>query len=135
MDLSPAEVGYFIQQVALSAASFGVAESDIAIVGKALNGLFNVRCAPPTVVIPTQPARLQSICIQESCPLSPNDTCSAYPPAVKPAVANATMAGNPSSSNTTAGSAGSTPIATSSAGRVVIGFGTVVLGGLFAMLL
>lgn len=135
MDLSPAEVGYFIQQVALSAASFGVAESDIAVVGKALNSLFNVRCAPPTVVIPTQPARLQSICIQESCPLAPNDTCSAYPAAVKPAVANATLAGNSSSMNPTGGSAGSTPITTSSAARVVVGCGTVVLGGMFAMLL
>ena len=39
MVLTPAENGYFIQQVALAAASFGVAQSDIMAVGMALDGL------------------------------------------------------------------------------------------------
>lgn len=78
MDLNPYEVTYFIEQVAMAAASFGVAEDDLAVVGTALNSLFNVRCAPATTVIPAQGALLQSICIDGSCPLSPNNTCSAY---------------------------------------------------------
>jgi hypothetical protein len=43
MDLSYAEVGYFISQVADSAASFGVAKDDLTVVGNALTSLFDVR--------------------------------------------------------------------------------------------
>lgn len=101
MDLSYAEVGYFIQQVALAAASFGVSQDDIATVGKALNTIFNVRCAPPTTVIPAQGAQLQSICEDETCPLAPMPTCAAYPATMKPAMSNSTMG---SGSNSTMGS-------------------------------
>lgn len=104
MDLSAAEVGYFIQQVALAASSFGVAQDDIAIVGKALNSIFNVRCAPPTTVIPAQGAQLQSICEDETCPLAPNNTCAAYPAAMKPAKANSTMMAGSGMANATMGS-------------------------------
>jgi hypothetical protein len=78
MDLSYAEVGYFITQVALSAASFGVAQSDLQIVGTALGSLFDVRCAPPTVIIPAQGAQLQSICTDMTCPLAVNSSCALY---------------------------------------------------------
>jgi len=78
MDLSSAEVGYFISQVAASAASFGVATDDLTVVGTALNTLFNRDCSPPTVVIPSQPAALQAICIGTDCKLSDNATCSDY---------------------------------------------------------
>jgi hypothetical protein len=95
MDLSAAEVGYFIEQVALAATSFGVTMDDVAVVGKALNTIFNVRCAPPTTVIPAQGAQLQSICEDETCPLAPMATCAAYPPTMKPLKANSTMSGSP----------------------------------------
>ncbi|KAH6692224.1 hypothetical protein F5X68DRAFT_250410 [Plectosphaerella plurivora] len=84
MDLDPSELGYFIQQVALSAQSFGVAEADITAVGKALSSLFNVRCAPPTEVIPGGGVQLQSICIAGACPVAENDTCQCYAAAVEP---------------------------------------------------
>ncbi|KAL1306777.1 hypothetical protein AAFC00_005438 [Neodothiora populina] len=103
MDLDAAEVGWFIQNVALAAASFGVAEADIAIVGKALNSIFNVKCAPPTTVIPAQGPQLQSICQADDCVLSPNATCAAYPMTMEPAVANSTLAGG-AMSNSTSGS-------------------------------
>lgn len=94
MDLSPAEVGYFIEQVGLAASSFGVATDDINAVAGQLNKIFNVRCAPPTIVIPAQGPQLQSICLEDSCPLSPNDTCSAYPATMEPAVVNGSTSSN-----------------------------------------
>ncbi|KAF8848061.1 hypothetical protein BDZ45DRAFT_664989 [Acephala macrosclerotiorum] len=110
MDLSHAEVTWFIDQVALSAMSFGVAKDDLAVVGTALNSLFNYRCAPPTVVVPAQGPQLQSICIDSTCPILPNGTCSSYQAAMKPALANSTQpttnstVGPYSNSSCTAGS-------------------------------
>jgi uncharacterized membrane protein YgcG len=78
MDLGPAEMGYFIQQVALSGASFGVAQDDLQIVGQSLNAAFNLRCAPEAEIIPGQGAQLNSMCIADNCPLHPNATCAAY---------------------------------------------------------
>jgi hypothetical protein len=78
MALSPSEIGYFIQQVALSASSFGVAESDLAVVGTALTSLFDYRCAPPTTVIMSQGPQLNAICIDSTCPLAVNATCDKY---------------------------------------------------------
>ncbi|KAI9811864.1 MAG: hypothetical protein M1827_005215 [Pycnora praestabilis] len=92
MDLNPYQVGYFIEQVGMAAASFGVTTADVTAVGMALTKLFDYRCAPPTTVVPAQGAQLQSICIDSTCPLSPNATCAAYAPAVQPAVANVTLA-------------------------------------------
>jgi hypothetical protein len=114
MDLSAAEVGYFIEQVAMSAASFGVAQDDLTIVRKAINGLFNVGCAPPTAIIPSLPAELQSICTDDTCALSPNATCSSYDATMEPAAANSTMSGNGTSSM---GSMGSSSIATGGASK------------------
>jgi len=78
MDLNAAEVGYFIEQVGLSAASFGVAMSDVQLVGNTLNKAFGYKCAPDMVIIPTQPAALQSICIAEDCPIAEDADCSGY---------------------------------------------------------
>ena len=124
MNLDPNELGYFITQVGLSAASFGVTTEDVTTVGQALGKLFGYRCAPPTVVVPSQGAHLQSICQADTCPLSPNDTCKAYTQSVKPGVANATLAmgeGTNSTSNsstnassTDASSTGTSPSATPS---------------------
>ncbi|KAI1077258.1 hypothetical protein F5B20DRAFT_583502 [Whalleya microplaca] len=108
MDLDSAEVGYFINQVALAAASFGVAQDDISAVGTALTSLFDVRCAPPTTAIMAQGPQLQSICIAEDCPLAPNSTCSSYEPAVEPVSASSSMLAtasstpNPEGNSTTA---------------------------------
>lgn len=79
MNLNLAENTYFIQQVGMAAASFGVADADVEAVGKSLNEIFNVRCAPPTEVIPGQGKQLQSICIdEETCPLAKDAMCGKY---------------------------------------------------------
>jgi hypothetical protein len=63
MALDAFQVGYFITQVGLSAASFGVATADVEAVGKALMDLFGHKCAPPATVVPSQGPQLQSVCI------------------------------------------------------------------------
>ncbi|KAG9254864.1 uncharacterized protein F5Z01DRAFT_99322 [Emericellopsis atlantica] len=79
MNLNLAENTYFIQQVGMAAASFGVAEEDVTTVGMALNSLFNVRCAPPATAVKAQGPQLQSICIDEkTCPLADNADCALY---------------------------------------------------------
>lgn len=108
MVLNPYEMGYFIEQVALSAASFGVAESDIMAVGKALNSLFNYRCAPEVTVIKAQGPQWQSTCTDSSCPLADNATCSAYEMVPQPAVANATLAMGEGSNSSSSASGSST---------------------------
>ncbi|KAH7134542.1 hypothetical protein B0J13DRAFT_641053 [Dactylonectria estremocensis] len=102
MDLDYAEVTYFVTQVGLAAASFGVAEDDIKGVATALNSLFNVRCAPATTVIKAQGSQLQSICIAESCPLAMDGVCSKYDTPVEPK--NATVTGS-STATMTSGTA------------------------------
>jgi len=95
MDLDIYEVSYFIQQVGLSAASFGVSMDDVNTVGKALMMAFGYRCAPPAVIIPGSGAMLQSICIAPNCPLAPNATCSMYQSNITmpvPAAGNGSMA-------------------------------------------
>lgn len=119
MALDPFQMGYFIEQVALSAASFGVAQSDIEAVGQALGSLFNYRCAPKTTVIKAQGPQYQSICTNDSCPLADNATCAAQPSMPQPLVANATLADGegriPSGSATMSGSASGTASSASSA--------------------
>lgn len=78
MDLNHAQVMWFIQQVGLSAKSFGASDADITTVANLLTKVFNYRCSPPTTVIPEQGAQLQSICQDASCPLDPAATCAAY---------------------------------------------------------
>jgi len=143
MDLSYAEVGYFIQQVALSGASFGVAESDLAGVGTALNSLFGYRCAAAVTVIPAQGPQLQSICTDAmTCPLAPNNTCSAYDTTIgEPKVENVTMSASSTSSGKTSPTATGTttpsPMISKAAGSVAqIGLSVVgLIGGVAALLL
>ena len=92
MALDQYQVGYFIEQVGLAAASFGVAKDDVTAVGKALTQLFDYRCAPNTTVVPEQGPQLQSICIVDTCPIALNATCPAYAPVIEPFAANATLA-------------------------------------------
>ncbi|KAJ5667810.1 uncharacterized protein N7477_006380 [Penicillium maclennaniae] len=129
MVLDPYQMGYFIEQVGLAAASFGVAESDITVVATALTSLFDYRCAPKTTVINTQGAQYQSICTDEMCPLAMNSTCAAQPVMLQPLVANQTLAagegrnssesasatGSSSTSTSTSGSTSSTPSAAGAA--------------------
>jgi len=84
MDLNAAQMGYFIQQVALAAQSFGVSQTDVMAVGQSLNSLFNVRCAPPATAIPEQGPQLQPICIDPNCAQSPNPQCGSYQVATVP---------------------------------------------------
>ena len=143
-------MGYFITQVGLAAASFGVAEADIKTVGESLNKAFNMRCAPAISLGKGIPEVLQNICLAESCPLAANANCSAYDKAVKPGVANSTLAdgqGNSSlsvmpsmtmtgtdmtASMTSAGGASATTSggATASSGAAVMNVVSVAAGGL-----
>lgn len=102
MDLSYAEVTYFIQQVALSAQSFGVAQEDLGVAGTALNSLFNVKMAAAVTVIPSQGAQLQSICVDDTCPLAPNSTTKGYETVSEPVAANSSNTDSSSSASGTA---------------------------------
>ena len=99
MDLDAHEVGYFIQQVGLSAQSFGVSSDDVAAVGNLLTTTFDGKCSAAATVIPAQGAQLQAICTANDCPMAANANCPAY--GANPGrPANATSAsGSPSSSS------------------------------------
>lgn len=144
MDLNPYQVAYFIDQVALAAESFGVAKSDISIVGAALSSLFDYRCAPATTVIKAQGPALQSICIADTCPIAPNSTCNGVMAALQPGVANSTLAqgeGNMtstatsvySSSSATATGSSSSSSSSPSTGAAATNAAGVVVSGVLAM--
>ena len=104
MSLNAHQVGYFIQQVGKAAASFGISDEDVMIIGAALSEKFDYRCSPQSTVVYSQGPQLQAICQDDTCPLSPNASCSAYGTPVEPVVANATLAmgeGTNSTSNST----------------------------------
>src|SRR5579871_77703 len=111
MDLNVYQLSYFITQVGLAAASFGVATSDVEAVGMALQQSFGYRCSPPAAIVPQVPAQLQSICIAPDCPLAANANCSAYGSVAAPAYANGT---NSTSSMTSSNVPTSTGTATTS---------------------
>ncbi|KAI0199940.1 hypothetical protein F4808DRAFT_471143 [Astrocystis sublimbata] len=162
MALDENEVGYFITQVGLAASSFGVADSDVQAVGKALIGLFDHRCSPPTTAIKAQGPQLQAICIADTCPLAENATCDKYEPVIEPTLvsssssASATPTGSyssgapyptahPTGSNSTATTTGSSsqsgsPTSSSTviptAGAAANGLGlAAVAGGVLAFML
>jgi hypothetical protein len=58
MALDVLQIGYFITQIGLSAASFGVAQVDMVAVDVSLN------CAPPATVALSQGLQLQAVCIE-----------------------------------------------------------------------
>jgi hypothetical protein len=135
MDLNPAQVGYFITQVALAGASFGVAQEDLMAIGTTLGNVFGVRCAPEVTLAPSFGSQLQSICIDESCPLSPNATCAAYGPSVAPKnVTSGTPVTPPGSSGTSTMMPSPTTSRPSSAGRAEAGLVAVAVA-VFAVLL
>jgi hypothetical protein len=151
MNLNFAENTYFITQVGLAAASFGVAEEDIAAVAEALSTLFNVRCAPPTAVIPDQGEQLHSICIdEETCPLAENATCELYekeddeecPPTSTPAPTESAIPPPPGGNSTaiptsapTPSPTGDNPPAVPTGGAAVHGIGSAAVAAGFAALL
>lgn len=79
MALKPSQVGYFIQQVGLAAASFGVADEDVQAVGCALSSTFGYRCSPPTDPLTGPGPSSQSICTAENCPVDVGGVCALYP--------------------------------------------------------
>lgn len=111
MVLDPNELAYFITQVGLSAASFGVAAADVQAAGGALSKLFDNRCGAATTVIPSQGPQLESICTDPSCPLASNSSCTNQ----------ATIA----SPNTTSG----TPLPSAAGGSGASGTGSAAAGG------
>jgi hypothetical protein len=115
MDLSANELGYFVTQVGLAAASFGVAPDDLAPVGEALDNIFGYRCSQPIEVLPNEAPELQSICINETCPLAPNATCSSYDIAFLPPQANTTVTEQYPSELTTATSPPATKVSANDA--------------------
>jgi hypothetical protein len=142
MDLSYAEVSYFIEQVGLSAASFGVATADVTAVGTALSEAFGYRCEPPLTIIPAQGAQLQSVCTADDCPLSPNATCASYQNVSMPAVANSSLIPSNTASGTATplssatSSTATTPATVSTAAGATVGMSfAAVAGGLAAMFL
>jgi len=138
MDLSYAEVTYFVEQVGLAAESFGVTTADATAVGNELMAAFGYSCSPPAVIIPYQPAELQAICIDSTCPVAPvNATCSSYAAAMEPGMSNATTSVTATSSSgaSATGSSTSTPMPVSSGGAVALGINVAVIAGGFAALL
>lgn len=79
MDLDHDQMGYFIEQVGMSAASFGAATCDVTIVGDALTKIFDYQCSPPYALTAEDGPHRQSICIASSCPFDPMADCSLYP--------------------------------------------------------
>jgi hypothetical protein len=133
MDLSAAEVGYFVTQVALAGASFGVSNDDLTGVGKALNSLFGMSCSPPAEVITGQGSQLQAICIDSTCPVATNAVCSQYDTAVEPV--NATTTPTITSTTTSTSTSATVKSTTSTAGAASMGLSLMAVAGGFAALL
>jgi hypothetical protein len=137
MGLDENQMGYFIQQVGLSAASFGVSKEDVQAVGMTLDKVFNKRCSPATAAIPALGPQLESMCIASSCPLDAMASCSLYEhdgTGARPKVANASLAGNASSTATASVSstAGSTASPSASKSPTATGAATAERVGNFA---
>lgn len=147
MDLSAAELGYFINQVAMSAASFGVAADDLTVVGTALYSLFGMKNSAPAVVVPAQGPQLQAICIGDGCPMAKNATTSGYDAAVEPSTAVSSLVPSsmsPTGSATpmmtatptpTGGEGAATTTSSTAAGATMVMNFAAVVGGVAAMLL
>lgn len=128
MALSNAEFGYFVTQVGLSAASFGVAQSDVTAVGMALSTAFGYKCEPSAMIIPNTTAELQSICSADDCPLAANATCAAYAAVAEPssATAGASANGTKTGASATASSTKSASTAIRPIVELVVGFAAFI---------
>jgi hypothetical protein len=134
MDLNPIQLGYFITQVGLSAASFGVATEDVTAVGTALQKHFGYRCAPPETIVPQAPAEIQAICQDMSCPLAANPTCAAYGAGsgVKPM--NLSTSGMPTATSSMSATGSMTATFTGAAGALKMAVMDVIAGALVVAL-
>ncbi|POR32782.1 Globin [Tolypocladium paradoxum] len=143
MDLDSAQVTYFVTQVGLAAASFGVAKVDITAAADAINTLFNVKCAAATPVLKDSKAELQSICIADDCMQARNATCDKYENASMPSKVSSmagtmmptgtmsgsmTMTGSMAASGTPKPSGSTTAVPTGAASANGLGFAGVVAG-------
>ena len=142
MDLSYAQVGYFITQVALSAASFGVATDDITVVGEALAKLFDFKCSPPVELVKGKGPQLQSICTGDGCPLDPNAVCAQYqnvsePTSVAPTASATSAAASGASGTASASATSSKPatVSTAAAAGAALPAGLALFGAASAYLL
>ncbi|KAK1074950.1 hypothetical protein LTR74_000794 [Friedmanniomyces endolithicus] len=122
MALDPYDFGFFVQQVALSAASFGVAQADLEVVGAALGELFGHKSF---AFIAVRGGYVAGYLYHgefvewgegDDCPLAVNATCSLYDKVVNPKFANG------SATNATASGTGS-PSSTSSMSSMKNGAG------------
>jgi len=66
MGLDAYQVSYFINQVGLAAASFGVTQEDINYVAGALQALFGHKCSTALSIVPGTGKDSQAICIAVS---------------------------------------------------------------------
>ena len=109
MNLEYNQLGYFINQLSLSATYHGVSSQDADTFRTQLNSRYNVRCAPAITLNPAAPPQLLSLCQNPTCPLAvPVSDCAAY--------TNLTANGSPNSNPTTVtGTATVTATATASA--------------------
>ena len=130
---------YFISQVALAAASFGIDDHDIEIVIEALVKTFAYkRLLRTEMMIEGEGPQLQSICLADGGPIVPmNASCADYPIAVEPAAVNSTLAvgkGNGTSNGTISSrvSSGTVPGGISSAPTVANAAG-IAAAGVFAI--
>jgi len=144
MDLNPYQLTYFITQVGLSAASFGVTSEDATAVGMALNKAFGSRCSPAAAIPATASPATQAICQDETCPLAENATCAAYSPAFaasfvngttyiapgsKPVASNSTSTNGTTNGTTTTGGSSTTSSKPSGANSLAMSLVSVLVAG------
>jgi hypothetical protein len=88
MGITAEQNDYFINQVGLSAASFGVTAADVTTIYNYLDDTYNTRCAPPLTASDGVPAYLigtnPSICTADSCPMAMDSTCAVAIPMEAP---------------------------------------------------
>ncbi|UZJ52101.1 hypothetical protein CBS101457_001421 [Exobasidium rhododendri] len=136
MNLDKYEMAYFIEQVGLSATSFGVTTEDATAVGTALTNAFDYRCLPPTSLGGGAANASQSICVAANCPLAASSNCTvtatSFPNGtngVEAATAPATTTTS-SSSGTKTGSDGASTLIINAVGALSLALAGVVAVGL-----
>lgn len=79
MNLNYTDLGHFINQLRMATTNFGFSDQDSQTLSTDLNGMYNVRCAPPVTENPALGPQLLSLCQADTCPLAvPNADCAAY---------------------------------------------------------
>ncbi|PWN35970.1 uncharacterized protein FA14DRAFT_184804 [Meira miltonrushii] len=110
MNLDETEMNYFIEQVGMSATSFGVSDADAMTVGNSLNKTFNYRCAPPVVLGPGFANVSQSTCLAADCmvysPPDCNQMGDSYPNGTNNAQPQSAAASGSSSGSSGSGGSG-----------------------------